>query len=142
MAGDDYNLFGMLAAFQIADHVIADSVWQSLRCQNQVHPHCSLRGQVRDQLCVFRCYGSTRNLWRIVRITQRARVWQAIVGAACRSIQRGDRAKTCGSARTATPISDRLTVSLSCETIVGELLIKLCIEQNDFSGDARTTERL
>src|SRR5260370_33006956 len=67
---------------------------------------------------------------------------QAIIRPACGSMERRNGAESRGCARSDAPIEHRLAIRLTGESVVGKPLIKLCIEQNDPSGDAIATERL
>src|SRR6267143_938926 len=67
---------------------------------------------------------------------------QTIIRAACRSIEGRDSTKARRCARADATIEHRLAIGLTGESVVSKPLIKLCMEQNDLSGDAIATERL
>src|SRR5207302_4461180 len=79
--GYDNELFGMLAAFQIGDHVVADRVGKFLRSKREVHADFALSGKMRDQRCIFSGNSPGRNAGRKTESSVR----QSKVGAAYRA---------------------------------------------------------
>src|SRR5882762_6886034 len=67
---------------------------------------------------------------------------QTIIRAARGSIEGRDGTKSRRYACPDAPIEYRLAIGLTGESVVGKPLIKLCIEQDDLSGDVIATERL
>src|SRR5437870_1631672 len=107
-----------------------------------MHHHLSFTREMRDQVGILRSHSRGRNLWRIVRITQRACVRQTIVGAARGSIERRDRSESRRCAGADAAVNYCLAIGLTGESIVGESLIKPGIEQDYLPCYTATTERL
>ena len=53
MAADDYELFGMIGTFEVADYVVALRWRESLRSENEMHGDAALLREIGDELRVF-----------------------------------------------------------------------------------------
>src|SRR5438477_13089345 len=103
----------MLAAFQIAHHVITDSFRKLLRREHYPHSHRTLRCVRRDQIGVF---GGDRGGWnfgRILGVLSLSGVGQAKLRAADRTDERSDGAEPGGGAGRFGAILYRLAASLA-----------------------------
>ncbi len=120
VAGDDDDLLGMFAAFQIGDHVIASGVGQFLRSEGEVHAHVSLGGEVGDQVAVFGGDGACGNSCGDAE----AGVRQAEVGAADGAYQCGHRAQVGCGFWTGGAVADRFAVGHEGHASLGFALIE------------------
>jgi hypothetical protein len=82
MTGNDHDLFRVFATFDIADHVCALNVWQSLRREHEFHFHRALLRKIDNQLCVFDRHGRRRNFRRVHGIFCLSGVRNSIIGTA------------------------------------------------------------
>ena len=125
----------MLAAFQVADHIVADGVGQSLRREEESHAHRPLRSERRDQVGVFRRHRGGRNLGRVLRVIGLAGMRKPIFRAADRPDERGDGAETCRGAGPVGAILHRLSIGLAALALGGHQFIEVIIEKHNLARD-------
>ena len=112
----------MFAAFQVADHIVADGIGQGLRGEEESHAHCPLRGERRDQVGVFCRHRGGGNLGRVLRVIGLAGVRKPICGSADRPDDRGGGAEACGSAGPVGAVLHCLSIGFAAPALVGHQL--------------------
>src|SRR5579871_3299027 len=117
----------MLAAFKIADDVVACCVRQLLRRQREMHANLALHEELSDQLGIFRRDGSGRNTcWRAI-----SRMRQAVIGIAHGADERSNGAEfSCGFG-TGPAIAYGFAIGDERESRGGFLFVKELIEKNN-----------
>src|SRR5882724_1503686 len=136
MAGDDDDLLGMLAAFEVGDHVVADGVGKHLRSENELHGYAALLDQVGDEVGIFRGDGSSGNAGR----SAEAGVRQPIVRAAHGANERSCGTESFGGFSSFCAIGDGAAVSVEGETLGGKALVELFVEEHDAASDLVAAE--
>src|SRR5262245_60155597 len=89
--------------------------------------------QVCNGFGIFERDRRRRYLRRIIRITQRTGMNEAVLRTARGAHENTYRSKPGRRARTAAAISYRLPVSIDAEAAGGQLLVELVVEKNDLS---------
>src|SRR5438309_488344 len=142
MAGNDDDLLGMLAAFEIGDHVVAFHIRQYLRRERQVHSNRCLSRKVSNQLRILGGYGSSRNLWGIVGIAEGAGMRKPIVGGSNGPYQRSYRAQTRSFTGACAAINHSFAVRIEAVSLGRHSFVEASIEQNNFPGHLFTAKRV
>ena len=135
MARYNHDLLRMFAPFDVADHVRAFDVRQSLRREHEFHFHRTLFHKIDNQVRVFARDRTGWNLRRITRVFSLTSMRQTKISATDRSNQTRDRALSRRRARSLAPIFNRFTVRLAGVPLRGHLFIERIIEDDDFSRD-------
>src|ERR1051325_5150468 len=140
MSGDNYDLFRMLGAFDVADDIEAGRIRQRLWSQDELHSHGSLRDERCDQIGVFGGNSARGNLRQIFFVIGVAGMRQAIIRASDRTNQASNGAETSGGGGSIASIFDGLAVGFSGPALRGHFLSELIIEENYFARDLLLAE--
>ena len=138
MSGNDDDLVGMLAAFQIGDHVIASRVGKFLRGQHQMHADGPFSGEMRDQVSIF---GRNRAGGNACGKAE-ACVRKPVVSVAHRTDQRGRRSQVGRGLRSGCAVANRLSVGNERQSSRRFLFIEDLVEENDLARDLVSTQLL
>jgi hypothetical protein len=138
MSGDDYDLLGMLGAFEVCDDVIAALVRELLRSKREVHAHFALSSEVSDQVGVFGGDSSGGNSGGKTE----SGVREAIVGAGDGANQGSDCAEIGGGFGSGSAVTDGLAVGGKGVSASGLLLVEEFVKEDDLAGDFVVAESL
>src|SRR5712671_168839 len=137
MSGDDNDLFGMLAALDVGNDVVAGGIRQVLRRECEMHPNTALPGEMLDQVSIFsRKSGGGNGSGKT-----ESRVGEAIVGAAHRTDQRSDATQVGNGLASATAIDDRFSVGVEGVSALGFAFVIADTEEHDLAGNFVASER-
>ena len=115
VAGDNDDLFRVPGAFEIRDDVVTQYFRTVLRSKGQMHLHCSLGGETREQVSVFAGDGAGRD----TRRRTPSGVRQAVVCAANRADHAGNGTQFCGGLGAVGTIIDGFPISITGQSIGG-----------------------
>src|SRR5579864_55511 len=137
MSGDHDDLFGMLTALQIGDHVVADTIGEFLRRKREMHADLSLGGKVGDEISIFGGDGTGGNSCRKAE----AGVRQTIICVTDRTDKGGNGSELRSRPWPHASVSDGFAISDKRESGGGFLLVVNFVEQDDLAGDLFATQR-
>jgi hypothetical protein len=138
MAGDYYDLFGMLGTSEVGDYVVAGFVGKFLGSQSEMHADLPFSGEMDDQVSIFGGDGRGGDSgWEV-----ESSVREAIIGVAYGADQGGYCAQIGGGFGAGSAIADCLAVSSESKSSSSLLLVEQLIEKNDLASDFVTTECL